>query len=102
MHSAIITVANPWILFCRNVQLYDGTQKKTIPSLVTQGMLGNSLVKVKKRIRGRQSSVSLALMAFKKQRIQGTPTPDIRKDRIDHFPEWEKTRQQCIYCDSLS
>ena len=75
--------------------------KKTIPSLVSQGMLGNSLVKVNKRIRGRPS-VSLAPMAFKKQRIQGTPTPDIRKDRIDHFPEWEKTRQQCIYCDSLS
>ena len=76
--------------------------KKTIPSLVSQGMLGNSLVKVNKRIRGRPSSVSLAPMPFKKQRIQGTPTPDIRKDRIDHFPEWEKTRQQCIYCDSLS
>ena len=77
-------------------------QKKTIPSLVSQGMLGNSLVKVNKRIPGRPSSVSLAPIAFKKQRIQDTPTPDIRKDRIDHFPEWEKTRQQCMCCDSLS
>ena len=51
--------------------------KKTIPSLVSQVMLGNNLVKVNKRIRGRPSSVSLAPMAFKKQRIQGTPTPDI-------------------------
>ena len=76
--------------------------KNTIPSLVSQGMLGNSLVKVNKRIRGRPSSVSVAPISFKKQKIQGTPIPDIRKDRIDHFSEWEKIRQQCMCCDSLS
>ena len=63
-----------------------------MPLRVFQGMSANSLVKANKRSRGQLSSVSLTPMAFKKQRIQGTPTPDIRKDGIDHSLEWEKKR----------
>ena len=80
-----------------NVQLLDPAQI-AMPLQVFQGMLTGSIVKANKRSPRQSSSVSPALMAFKK----GTPTPDIRKDGIDHFPEREKKRQRCMYCDSLS
>ena len=101
LHSIIITVSNAWILYPRNVQLLDPTQK-TMALRVFQGMLADSLVKANKRSCEQPSSISPASMAFKKQRIQGTSTPDIRKDGIYHFPEQENKRQQCMYCDSLS
>lgn len=87
-------------IFSKHSITWPNTKERSLK--VFQGMLADSLVKANKRSRRRSSWISFPHITFKKQRIQGTRTYDIQKFGVDYFLEWEKKRQRCMYCDSLS
>jgi hypothetical protein len=101
-HSLTIAMVNAWFLFRRRHEEL-GTDKKSVhPLKKFQSQCALSLTscgKGKKRPRGRPSLDQVGAPPTKsnKQRYQALP-PDVQKDRVGHFPIYDKFRQRCKLC----
>ena len=64
-----------------------------------QANVASSLVEAHIGKRGRPSPESiLTPVPTKLVKVQSTPTDGVRKDDIDHSPDWKEKRERCRQC----
>lgn len=99
-----ISITNGWLLYKRH-ELQRGQPKRQISSLVEfQLSIAKSLALSNKPMptlkRGRPSLDRIENPSSKRGRKPATeePTLDIRKDKVDHFPEYNEKQGRCKLC----
>ena len=97
-----ISIVNAWLLYRRHSGQMDIPKKKQLTLLKFQAQIGHSLAnagKICKLKRGRPSNDVLEVPC-KQRRPPSvvTPTIDICKDKVDHFPEFHEKQNRCRHC----
>ena len=85
-----VTIVIAWFLYRKNTKWLD-LKAKLVPLRVFTTCDTTSFVEAHKRKRGRPSLEStLTPVLTKLVKGQSTPTDDVRKDAIDHIPDWKE------------
>lgn len=96
-HLIDVTVVNAWLLY-RRVEVFNG-RKPTMSLFDFRLNVSYSLTKVGTITpkRGRPPTSVLKEMAIKKRKPNTSlmPTDSVRRDCVDHWPEYVESRQRC-------
>jgi len=99
-----ISLTNAWILYKRHQRQRKAAKKDIMPLINFQLEVAKGLAFVDKPVqavkRGRPSLDNDSSCASKKGRKVATPDPskEIRKDKVDHFPEFNEKQGRCRMC----
>lgn len=103
-HTVTVAVINAWIFYRRDQKKLE-PRKKTMPLRRFQASVAASLIssgKVQTKVGRPFSSPGRETpppQQRRKRKASSVP-PDVRTDRIDHFPIWD-TRQRCKHCTGV-
>lgn len=98
-----VSVANGWLFYRRHSEQKGIERKHQLTLLKFKTQVANSLLHSGKSSavkRGRPSLQEDELKQGKRGRHPSVPTPsaDIRKDRVGHFPHFADKQQRCHHC----
>lgn len=95
-HTLTMAMVNAWFLYKRDCVV--DQVKNPLPLRKFQAMAATAMMKSGKASKGRPTAAMMMSPPVKKRKVSVAPVPDIRYDKVDHWPLIKPTRNRCRLC----